>query len=403
MISIFEKCNEAMNLPNDLSPYCETDIGGSDIGLYIHIPFCVNRCHFCAFYLVMKEERRIERFLGAIEIELTLYAAQLNGAEQSVSTVYVGGGTPTAVSSAQLAHVLTKVATQFSLTKDCEVTVEATPESFTTEYLDTLREAGVTRLSMGIQTFDQQERIRLGLSSTEEEATAGIGLVKQAGFTNFNLDLIYGIPGQTVSSWERTLQEACKFEPTHLSCYALSLEEGTRFDLAFRRGELDLIETDVERQFQAQVTKLLEVAGYDQYEISNWSKQGQACRHNRRYWQGQAYVGVGPSAQSYLSGCRFGNVANLDQYCRQLENGEMPVAEREHLSIVQQEKERVVFGLRLLDGVPINSVERIVDDPAWIASLDSLLEEDYLVQTSSRLALTVKGRQFADTVGRQLL
>lgn len=395
--------NEAMNLSNDPSPYCETDTCDSDIGLYIHIPFCVKRCHFCAFYLVMQEERRIERFLGALEIELTLYAAQLNGAQQRVSTVYVGGGTPTAVSSAQLAHVLTKVATQFSLTKDYEVTVEATPESFTTEYLETLREVGVTRLSMGIQTFDQQERIRLGLSSTEEEATAGIGLVKQAGFTNFNFDLIYGIPGQTVSSWERTLRQACEFEPTHLSCYALSLEEGTRFDLALRRGELDLIETEVERQFQAQAITLLDVAGYARYEISNWLKPGQACRHNRRYWQGQDYVGLGPSAQSYLSGCRFGNVANLDQYCRQLESGELPVGERELLSIAQQEKERVVFGLRLIDGVPINSVKRIGHEPTWTASLTPLLEEDYLVQTSSRLVLTAKGRQFADTVARLLL
>lgn len=395
--------NEALNQSNDLNPYCETDIDDSDIGLYIHVPFCVKRCHFCAFYLVMQEERRIERFLDALEIELAFYAAQLNGAEQRVSTVYVGGGTPTALSSAQLADVLAKVAAQFSLTKDCEVTVEATPESFTTEYLDRLREAGVTRLSMGIQTFDQQERIRLGLSSTEEEATVGIGLVKQAGFSNFNLDLIYGIPGQTLSSWERTLRQACECEPTHLSCYALSLEEGTRFDLAFRRGELDLIKTDVERQFQAQACMLLDVAGYVQYEISNWLKPGQACRHNWRYWQGLDYVGVGPSSQSYLSGCRFGNVANLDQYCRQLENGAMPIAVREQLSIIQQEKERVIFGLRLLDGVPINSVERIVDDPAWTTSLASLLEEDYLVKTSSRLALTVKGRQFADTVGRQLI
>lgn len=392
-----------MNLSNDVSPYCETDACDSDIGLYIHIPFCVKRCHFCAFYLVMQEERRIERFLGALEIELAFYAAQLNRAGQQVSTVYIGGGTPTAVSSAQLAKVLARVATKFSLTMDCEVTVEATPESLTTEYLDRLREAGATRLSMGIQTFEEQERIRLGLSSTEEEATVGIGLVKQAGFTNFNLDLIYGIPGQTVLSWERTLRHACELEPTHLSCYALTLEKGTRFESAFRRGELDLIETEVERQLQAQAITLLDVAGYARYEISNWLKPGQACRHNRRYWQGQDYIGMGPSGQSYLSGYRFGNVANLDQYCRQLENGGMPVAVREQLSIVQQEKERVVFGLRLLEGVPINSVERIMNDPVWEASLASLLEEDYLVQTSSRLALTVKGRQFADTVGRQLL
>jgi len=214
-----------MNIPNDRSHHGEVETDDVSVGLYLHIPFCVKRCHFCAFYLVMQEENRIERFLRALETELALYSAQLDRAEQPVSTVYVGGGTPTALSAAQLSHVLTRVAAQFSLTDDCEVTVEATPESFTLEYVDTLREAGVTRLSMGIQTFDQEERACLGLSSTIEQATVGIQLVKQAGLTNVNLDLIYGIPGQTLLSWARTLQQACAFEPTHLSCYALSCND----------------------------------------------------------------------------------------------------------------------------------------------------------------------------------
>lgn len=395
--------NESLDMHNIVTLSCGEHIRDPDVGLYLHIPFCAKRCHFCAFYLVMQGKSRIQRFLRALEAEIAVYAAQLSGARQRVSTVYVGGGTPTALSAAELSRVLTQVSTGFSLTDDCEVTVEATPESLTPEYLAQLLEAGVTRLSMGIQTFDQTERTCLGLSSTLEEATTGIRLVKQSGFSNFNLDVIYGIPGQTVLSWDRTLQQACEYEPTHLSCYALSVEEGTRFDSAFRRGELDLIETETERQLQVHATEQLEFAGYCQYEISNWSKPGRACRHNRRYWQAEDYLGLGPSGQSYLSGCRFGNVANLDQYCRQLENGAMPIAVREQLSIIQQEKERVIFGLRLLDGVPSNSVERIVDDPAWAATLASLLEDDYLIQTSSRLALTVKGRQFADTVGRQLL
>jgi len=390
-------------LSTDHSLHGEPDASDSDVGLYLHIPFCVKRCHFCAFYLVMQEEKRIERFLSALEVEFALYAAQQDFFGRPISTVYVGGGTPTALSPAQLSHVLTNVATIFSLTKDCEVTVEATPESLTSAYLDTLLEAGVTRLSMGIQTFVPEERTRLGLSSTLEEATGGIRLVKEAGFTNFNLDVIYGIPGQTVSSWDHTLRQACACDPTHLSCYALSLEEGTRFDAAFRRGELTMIETDRERAIQEHTTECLEVAGFKQYEIANWSKPDRACRHNRRYWQGQDYVGIGPSAQSYLSGCRFGNVGNLDQYCRRLESGELPVEEREHLSIGQQEKERVVFGLRMLDGVPINWIEKKEPNPTWEAALATLLQEDYLVQTSSRLALTAKGRQFADTVGRQLL
>jgi len=376
---------------------------GRDIGLYIHVPFCVKRCHFCAFYLVMQETRRIERFLRSLEAEIRLTSEQPNVADRSVLTVYVGGGTPTALSPTELSSVLTWVARSFSLTHDCEVTVEATPESLTADYLDALLQAGVTRLSMGMQTFDPEERICLGLSSTIEEAMAGIRLVKSAGFTNFNADLIYGIPGQTVESWEHTLQQACDLEPPHISCYALSLEKGTRFDAALRRGELVLIETTVERQLQFRATELLEMAGYHQYEISNWAKPDRACRHNRRYWQGEDYFGLGPSAQSYMAGCRYGNVSNLEQYCRRLEMGALPVEERESLSLFQQHKERVVFGLRLLEGVPLDWIEPNKRDPAWAASFASFLEEEYLVQTSERVALTSKGRQFADELGYQLL
>jgi len=392
-----------MDIPNDRSHFGSVRTDNISVGLYLHIPFCAKRCHFCAFYLVMQEERRIERFLCALETELALSAVQLECVGQRVSTVYIGGGTPTVLSAAQLSQVLTRVAALYSLTDNCEVTVEATPESLSPEYLDALLEAGVTRLSMGIQTFDQEERTCLGLSSTIEQAVAGIQLVKQAGLPNVSFDLIYGIPGQTLSSWDRTLLQACEWEPAHLSCYALSIEGGTRFDSAYRRGEFDVIETDVEKQFQVYATEHLDVAGYHQYEISNWSKPGKQCRHNRRYWQGQQYLGLGPSAQSYVSGCRFGNVANIEQYCQRLEIGELPVVERESLSILQQDKERVVFGLRLLDGVPINWVEMNKCDPVWAASFDSFLAEEYIVQTAERVALTPRGRQFADEIGYQLL
>lgn len=395
--------NEGPDHSNPAIPPCMDHVRDADVGLYIHIPFCVKRCHFCAFYLVMQKESRIERYLRALEAEITVYAAQLSGAGQRVSTVYFGGGTPTTLSAAQLAQVLTKVSTEFSLADDCEVTVEATPESLTLEYLEQLVNAGVTRLSLGIQSFEQEERTCLGLSSTLEEAIRGIRLVKLAGFSNFNLDLIYGIPGQTVRSWDRTLQQACEYEPAHLSCYALSVEQGTRFDSAIRRGELELIETDIERQFQVRATEQLQLAGYSHYEISNWSKPSGQCRHNCGYWQGKEYLGLGPSAQSYMAGCRVGNVASLEQYCQRLENGESVVEERESLPLLQQDKERVVFGLRLLDGVPIDWVETNKRDATWAASLASFIEEEYIVQTPNRLVLTAKGRQFADTVGSQLL
>ena len=292
---------------------------------------------------------------------------------------------------------------EFSLTDDCEVTVEATPESSTSEYLDLLLDAGVTRLSMGVQTFEQEERKCLGLSSTLQAVIVGIQSVKQAGLTNFNLDLIYGIPGQTAVSWERTLQQACDYEPAHLSCYALSVEKGTRFDGALRRGEITMIDVDEETQLLAQTSEKLEGVGYGRYEISNWAKPDRACRHNLRYWQGEEYLGLGPSAQSYMAGYRFGNVSSLEQYCRHLEKRELPVSERETLSIHQQEKESVVFGLRLLDGVPTDWVEINKRNPAWAASFASFFDEAYIVQASGRVALSVKGRQFADEIGAQLL
>ena len=394
--------NEALDMPTMINRSCES-LGAQEVGLYLHIPFCVKRCHFCAFYLVMQEESRIERFLRALEIELAFYAKQLDNARQRISTVYFGGGTPTALSAGQLSKVLATVRSEFSLTVDCEVTVEATPESFTAAYLDALHGAGVTRLSMGIQTFDQKERTCLGLSSTIEEAKEGIRLVKESGFSNFNLDVIYGIPGQTILSWDCTLEQACEYEPNHVSCYALSVEEGTRFEHSFRRGELKPVETEAERQFEEYANEQLAAAGYEHYEISNWAKPSQTCRHNECYWKGQDFLGVGPSAQSYMAGSRFGNVSNLEQYCGRLESRESVVVEQEHLSIRQQEKERVVFGLRMLDGVPKDWVEINTRDPDWAASFTSFLEQKYLVQVADRFALTAKGRQFADELGSQLL
>ncbi len=383
--------------------HSDESYGTQEVGLYLHIPFCVKRCHFCAFYLVMQEESRIERFLRALESELASYAKQLDRTTQRISTVYFGGGTPTALSADQLSQILITIRSIFSMTVDCEVTVEATPESLTAAYLDTLYGAGVTRLSMGIQTFDQTERTCLGLSSSLEEANKGIRLIKQSGLTNFNLDVIYGIPGQTIVSWDRTLEQVCEYEPDHVSCYALSVEEGTRFEHAFRRGDLMPVETDTERQFQEYANEQLARWGYEHYEISNWAKAERACRHNQCYWKGQDFLGVGPSAQSYMAGCRFGNFANLEQYCGRLELGESVVNEEEHLSIRQQEKERVVFGLRMLDGVPKDWVEINARDQDWAASFTSFIEEKYVIQLADRFALTAKGRQFADKVGSQLL
>jgi oxygen-independent coproporphyrinogen-3 oxidase len=404
MVGVVFKVKDEMKftpLPAGQPP--EINVVRPDLGIYLHVPFCVKRCHFCAFYLVMHNEQRIKQFLQALDQEIGIYARQLEMSRRTVSTMYVGGGTPTALLPGQLSKILTVMTSKFFLSESCEITVEATPESLSAEYVHSLQQAGVTRLSVGIQSFDQQERTRLGLSGTIEGAISGVQTAKLGGFSNINVDLIYGIPGQSFQSWERTLTQALKLNPSHLSCYALSLEEGTRFHTEFRRGALELIDPDKEVGFQHRAETQLEKAGFQRYEISNWAQPGFACQHNLRYWRGLEYLGLGPSAQSYMAGSRFGNVSNVDQYSKQLEAGELPITEREQLPWLQQEKERIVFGLRLLEGVPIDWVQGVSQDEVWSRSFKKLVNEAYLLQIGSRLQLTRKGLRFADTVGMQLM
>lgn len=393
-MSAMEQTTERSAEPNEFA---------GDLGIYLHVPFCVKRCHFCAFYLVLHEEPRVEQFLQALEREIALYAREPGMNERTVSTVYVGGGTPTVLRPEQLAPIFSSITSRFSFSKHCEITVEATPDSLTDMYADFLQQVGVTRLSIGIQSFVQPERTMLGLSGTMAEAMSGVHIAKRAGFSNINLDLIYGIPGQTVQSWEMTLTHALELDPSHLSCYALSLEKGTRFYTEFRRGSFEVMDPDHEACFQQQAEAQLEKLGFSRYELSNWAKSGCACRHNLRYWRGLEYLGLGPSAQSFFSKSRYGNVSSLEQYSKHLMSGQLPIVAREQLSRFQQEKERIVFGLRLLKGVPIDWVHQASQDEVWGASYKRLVEEDFLLLTDTCVQLTRKGRQFADTVGMQLL
>ncbi len=373
-----------------------------DLGLYIHVPFCRLRCHFCSFYLIPHEEQHVEQFILALKKEIALYATLGGIAQRPVRTVYFGGGTPMVLSSHGFSHIWDGLVEGFDLVRDCEVTVEATPESLTREKIDGLIRAGTTRVSVGVQSFNAQERAKLGLSGTLEKVREGLTLLKDCGMKNVNLDLIYGIPGQTRTSWVQTLEQACSVEPTHLSCYALSWEEGTRFYKELSQGTLTEIDVEEEEKFQGLTEEILQGSGFCQYEISNWAQPDFSCQHNQRYWLGQDYLGLGPSAQSYVSGCRFGNVPSLQGYCRALSRNEFPVEKQERLSAFQQEKEQVVFGLRMLKGVSLNKVPGVVNNLDWRRSVNTLVKEGFLSATSSTLALTGKGRQFADRVGMEL-
>ncbi len=376
------------------------DNGQSTLGIYIHVPFCSTRCHFCAFYLLTKHDEHIPRFLRSIKKEIALQQ-HLYG--RRVSSIYFGGGTPTRLSVDQLFQILECVRTHFPVEHDCEITVEGTPESLSTLTLDGLREIGVTRLSLGVQSFQESERRVLGLPGSLDEILPKLEMAQESQIPSLNLDLLYGIPGQTCESWMDSLEEVMRFKPSHVSCYALTVEEGTRFERELRRGKVSHMDLEEECLLQSQADVFLQDEGFGRYEISNWALSGRACQHNLRYWTGEDYLGLGPSAQSYVGNLRYGNCSDLEGYMTCLEQGELPVMDKETLTEEQTRKERVVFGLRLIGGVPKEWVHILRHDLAWNEVFGSLKADQLVDHSTSHFFLTPKGRRLADEVGMQLI
>ena len=372
-----------------------------DLGLYIHVPFCKQRCHYCAFYLTIHRGSLVDDFLDALEKEIELYGERLRAVP--VSTVYFGGGTPTVLRPRQLVKILEAVAKVFPFQSPVEITVEASPDSISQQGLQDLREAGVSRLSLGAQSFEDEEWEPLGRSGDIPDIRSAVTWASEAGFQNINLDLMYGLPKQTLESWQRSLKQTVELNPTHVSCYALTVEEGTKFYRDHLRGELLQGSSDLQQAMQAQAVSYLSDKGYHQYEISNFCRPGFDCLHNLKYWSGQGYLGLGPSAQSYVGGVRFGNVENVHEYCRQLGKNEFPLSGIENLSKNQMDRERVIFGLRLVEGFDLRVVQNLAHDRGWRPTVNELINNGFLIEEGSYLRLTEVGRALADSVAVELM
>ena len=373
------------------------------LGLYIHVPFCRSRCHFCAFYLEIYRDDRAQSFLTALSREMQLHVAQQPLGGRRLDSVYFGGGTPTTLRTEDLCAILSAVRTNFGLTHDAEITIEAHPDTVAVEGLRALSAAGFNRISFGVQSLDEKELTQIGrpvLSDTTHKAVAS---ARQAGFTNINLDLMYGLPGQTLDSWLETVDHALALEPTHLSCYALTVENNTRLIVDIRRGTRDNPEELLQNAMENEAARRLAGAGFHHYEISNYSRPGYTCRHNRLYWENGEYLGMGPSAQSYLAGDRFGNIDDLDAYEDRLANGVLPIVDRESLGAERRRREAVVFGLRLIDGVPTASLPIHEEQRDWTEKITRLIDDGYLETAGDRVKLTATGRRFADSIAVDLL
>ena len=378
-----------------------------NLGIYVHVPFCRVRCRFCAFYMEGLREDRVQAFMDGLAHELRLYARTLELRKVPVHTIYFGGGTPTTLAPRQLARILHDIRYWFAVEDDAEISIEVHPGTVSPDGLGSLRQSGFTRLSVGAQSFDRNELRGLGGRAYGAEVRQAVSWAQAAGFTNISLDLMYGFPGQSMESWQRTLDEALALSPTHLSCYAYTLEEGSPFHREMMQGKGSAPDQEFQLVLEEQAVDRLIPAGFERYEISNYCRAGYACRHNMRYWRVLPYLGLGPSAQSALGHVRFGNMADLESYADFLKRGTLPLDEVTSLSPDQVEREHMVWGLRMLSGVPVRVPVRMTateQNAPLLQTICQLGEQGLLqVDKQERVRLTDLGMRFVDTVAVALL
>jgi oxygen-independent coproporphyrinogen-3 oxidase len=369
-----------------------------DIGIYVHVPFCRQRCHFCAFYLEIAHTERINAFCAALTSEIDLYRKQDLLPGRSLQSIYFGGGTPTALPTSQLVGLLDFIRNTWHSNANAEVTVEAHPATVTTEDLRVLADAGFNRISFGAESMNDDDFDLIGRPGRVQDTETAVVAARAAGFTNINLDLMYGLPGQTLESWGETLQLLLALDPSHVSSYALTIEERTRLAQDIARDLVSKPNDALQIAMESAAETLLTAAGFMRYEISNYAKPGSACRHNLRYWTGHDYLGLGPSAQSYVDGVRFGNIAQLTAYVDLLSKHTLPVTAHTILSASEQQRDALVFGLRLLSGV---SVE-ILEGSEQRQRVTELVARGLLESDTDRVRLTPLGQRYADTVVGEL-
>lgn len=325
-----------------------------ELQLYVHIPFCVKKCAYCDFLSFTAHGGAHKRYTEALIKEIQERARALRG--YNITTVFVGGGTPSILPSGQMTYILNELHRNFTIEAGAEITLEANPGTVTANKLAAWKEAGANRLSIGLQSADDRELALLGRIHTWQDFLDTYGLARHEGFTNINVDLISAIPGQNAHSWKKSLEAVTGLEPEHISAYSLILEEGTPFYEKYReRGEEGIPGEEEEAAIDEVTRQVLEGGGYVRYEISNYAKEGYACRHNLGYWERKEYLGLGLGASSFIDRTRFKNTPDLARYLGETCNGGSLVRDIEQLSRSGEMEEFMFLGLRKLGGISKNA------------------------------------------------
>jgi oxygen-independent coproporphyrinogen-3 oxidase len=375
---------------------------GSVTGAYVHVPFCFHKCHYCDFYSVVDTRSRQQAFVDRLIEEFEVCSRYLPGPFQ---TVFVGGGTPTLLEARHWRRLLDAMNDDLPRQRDAEFTIEANPETVTEELAETLAAGGVNRVSIGSQSFHVNHLKTLERWHDPANVDRAVQVFRAAGIENINLDLIFAIPDQTLDDWLDDLDRAIALEPAHLSCYGLTYEPNTLMTARLAAGEFHRADEDLEsNMYQATIDRLA-AAGFEHYEISNWSRPGQRCRHNMMYWTNGDWWPYGPSAAGHVNGVRWKNVRRLDAYLhgRPL----APIADVEQLDAARAAGELLMLGLRLVDGIPVDEMRALIDrtdDAAGrLESIDRATAAGLLQVANGRASLTRAGLLLADEIIAELI
>ena len=373
--------------------------------LYVHVPFCMRKCSYCAFYSEASSGELIERYVVALLRELELVAADLRP-----RTIYFGGGTPSLLNLRQWERILTAMG-RFRPGRAGEWTVECNPATVSSDKAKLLRSGGVNRISMGMQSLNEALLESLGRVHTRQMAFKSFDILRQAGFDNLNLDLMFAIPGQTIEVWRETLNEAIAMGSEHLSSYEVIYEEDTPLYELLEAGKADADE-DLACAMYEELVERATNAGFQQYEVANFARNrtlnlpSRSCCHNVNYWRGGSFYGLGPSATSYVRGVRTKNWSNTQRYCEQLEQGERAVESREELAPLARAGETAAFGLRMVEGWPFDIFRQTTGYDLrceWADDMNQLVQQGWGRILPDRFQLTRQGLRFADAAAQLFL
>ena len=384
-----------------------------EIGIYVHIPFCIRKCYYCDFVSFTNQEENIEKYIEAVIKEIESYELE----EYNVTTIYIGGGTPSSIESRYIEKILHKIKekiinneTKFN---DIEITIEINPGTIDRKKLQDYEKMGINRLSIGLQSTNNEILKNIGRIHTYEEFLEGYILARSIGFDNINVDLMIGLPNQTIEKIKDSVEKVINLEPEHISVYSLIVEEGTKIENLLNMNKITLPEEELERNMYWYVKNKLELNGYIHYEISNFAKENKQSKHNVNCWEQKEYIGIGTAAYSYLNNIRYGNTSNIQKYIETQDFKSKKEVEKNKIRIIDEvqtledkKKEYMLLSLRKIEGVSIKKFkEKYVENPIFLyrKQLEKLVNENLLTIDGDNIKLTNKGLDLSNLVWEEFV